>query len=502
MLTIEVNCECENSKEISIVTTFCSLEEIVVSCRDYIDSTKCWLNIIPQMLQINVADFKFTFDIIVDANAVWSIPKKWNFEEYYNLDCDAAKWETFISAASVATKNKGKSKFPAMQGINVNCFSNIMEITASNKTICMYQYENATRISGHFNFTVSSDAIFALDTILLEDPCNNIQVKVDAEFIFLLMKTEFFSVSVTTPFIRGVYTYPKTPIHNVSQSRIPVSKLDLIEKLANKTKQYHKIDEESCFETPMDVLYNQINIKTDNNLVLIKAYNGETIEVLSLDKSLPDFSFWLDSWQLRDILENIGDEKIFFILPEREYQGLIIETDTCQYTLMTLVKGDRTHRASRSLGDPVYRKVLYSVPGASPSEPSMEIAITEFPLQEHVFEQWQVRERQYNPDCPVSWRISKTQHQEFESTAQNLYDNLDFLYKAICQKKNCEDRIIRTSIDELCEELQSLIEDENMDSETVQQFQISLKEGILLRGRLIENYLELEETHRVEMFFF
>ncbi|QLE46356.1 hypothetical protein FD723_39795 (plasmid) [Nostoc sp. C052] len=510
MLTIQIPCESKNNRNVaSVITTFCRLEEVARTCKDYVGSIACWINKNPTLLELNIGDFSFSFDTITDAKAVWQIPKNWEFEELYDVltDFDLTGWNSLLSAAAIASKNKTKNKlFPAMQGVNINCFSDIMEIAAVNSTVFLYKYVKVKQeVAQRFSFTISPNAIFLLDTIL-EEPGENTRIRIDEKFVCFTAtskETEFVA-SVTTPFIHGIYTYPKIPINNVSIDRITVGSTHLIDAINRKKQEYHLAHHKMCsFKSAVDVLCNQININVKNNLALIKFYTGEILYVLSLDKDTPDSSFWTDIGQLSEILTDINEDKVFFILPQQEHQGLVIETDTCQYTVMGLIKRDR-QEANCAFNDPVYKKVLYSSPGMRASEPTLDIVLTEFPVQEHIFQEWEMKSRQYNADCPYSWGVARIHQETLSEESEDLCDNLDYLYKNYQRKKgevNESLELVHSLLNELRNGLEAKTEDENTTSETFQEWQSLIQEGILLRGRIIEDYLSLEKTYRVEMNF-
>lgn len=506
MLSIELPCKSENNRKNSIITTFWCLEDVIKTCSDYIGSVNCWININPKVFELNVGDFRFSFDMMIDARSVWGIPKNWEFEENYDVlaDLDLAGWKSLFSAAAIANQNKTKNKsFPAMQGVNINCFAEIMEIAAVNSTVAVYKYiKTNTEADLSFSFTISPKAIFLLDTLLEAPGEGSIRIRVNHQkFISFACTTELGVVSVTTPFIQGIYTYPRIPINNVSINRIPVCRTHLMDALDKKKQEYEAHYKLGQFDSVLGVTCNQININVSNNLALIKSYAGEIIYVLSIDKDVPDSSFWTDIWQLSDILGDL-DEKIFFILPEQEHEGLFIETDTCQYTVMGLVKRDRL-QANCAFDDPVYKKVLHSCPGLRASEPTLEIILTEFPIQEHIFKEWEIKARQYNADYPYSQEIANIHQEALEEQSEDLCENLDYLYQNY-QKNKGEVGASLKLIDTLIGELRDSLEDKMVDNtttETLQAWQSLIQAGILLRGRIIGDHLALERTYRVEMTF-
>ncbi|QLE46355.1 hypothetical protein FD723_39790 (plasmid) [Nostoc sp. C052] len=503
VLSLKFPCEATGDEaEISVMVDYEDFADIETFKLNFPDLTKsCRISLSPDALELHIDDYKFTYDKIVYINEYFNgYPCPWSFAEEVDIltFIDVKKITELAAAAIVAMDNDrddiAVKQYSQLRGVSFNCFSTVIEVAAFNKTVANYQYfDGCNQIPKAISFVVSPEALLQLAEAEREG-FSQVRISQGDKCIVFELPGENCTFAVTTLCIPGFFCYPRMLMNNIGNDRITVNRAEVIETLRPEIFKDSNRDGVPRYDRAVNVLFNEIKLQTQGSLAWLESSDGKGLSYHLKSSSRKESSVWLDGHKLYDILLRLQSDEVYFVIPDNNYEGVVIETDNCQYILLGLMKCDRCSNPTKRRSLQPDREVLYS--SSLQKEVTLEIAMVEIPLQQSLLEELELFEERY--DFDLNGEIMSEDYDFLSVSGIGLLDEITDI-ELDCSKKGLSFPEDRALIADLKTRFNLAMANFDHSIEATRECAKVLSEIFLIRSRLLRELLGIQATYQAQM---
>lgn len=507
MLSIKVPCEASGHEtEISVMIDYQTFAKAVSLEDEHTDLTTKWqVNIFPEALQLAIGEYEINFVRVIQIHDYYDgYPCPWHFDDELDslTSIDANKLRDLLAVSTIAIDNNKDDeqikKYPQLRGININCFSDILELAAFNKMVSTYRYINGhNQLGKAVSFTISPEVIFQLGEMDREE-FTQIKIRTGNKCVsFELSGNNSSNFTITTSCIPGFFCYPRIVMNNIGNSRLSLDRVELIEALRPVIFKDDGSYGIPRYDSAVDVQFNEIQIQSKNSLAWIESSEQKQLTCHLKSAYKKDFSVWLDGQKLNSILLDLKEKEVYFVIPDNDYEGVTIETDNCQYVLLGLKKISCCRDLPKRRNLQPDRKIIHAFETTT-KENTVEIAMVEVPLQESLLEDLDLFEEKY--DFDENGDIWSEDFAILTASGESFIDELNSIF-VDCVSKGIADNEDKALIDSLKVRFDAAIASFDGTIAVTRECSEIVKEIFLLRSRLLRELHQIPLTYQLQTTF-